>query len=190
MIARLVYPQEMKLSLALALLASTAVWAADPVPMDVKTGEWEYTVTMQMAGMQMPQTAKQTPQLTPEQLAQIPAAQRAQVEAMMKQGANPGAPRTTTNKNCVKKEDLAKLNPRDDKTCKMTLVGSSRNKQEIKMDCDSNGSKQTGTMVIEALSSESTKFNIQAAANQNGQPMNMTINGTGKWLSATCTDSK
>jgi hypothetical protein len=180
----------MKLSLALAFLAGALARAADPVPMDIKSGEWEYTVTTQMAGMQMPQTAKQMPQLTPEQLAQIPAAQRAQVEAMMKQGANPGAPRTTTNKNCVKKEDLAKLNPRDDKTCKMTLVSSSRSKQEIKMDCDSNGGKQTGTMVIEALNSESMKFDIQVAANQNGQPMNMAINGTGKFLSATCTDSK
>lgn len=190
MIAFLVYPQGMKLSLALALLASTAVWAADPVLMDIKTGEWEYTVTTQMAGMQMPQTAKQMPQLTPEQLAQIPAAQRAQVEAMMKQGANPGAPRTSTSKNCVKKEDLAKLNPRDDKSCKMTLISSSRNKQEIKTDCDSKGGKQTGTMVIEALSTDSTKFNLQIAANQNGQSMNMTINGTGKFLSATCTDTK
>jgi hypothetical protein len=113
---------------------------------------------------------------------------------MMKQGGNmaAGKPTTTTNKNCVKKEDLAKLNPRGntDQSCKINVINSSRTKQEIKMDCDSNGSKQTGTMTIEALSSESMKFNLQVAGNQNGQPMNMTINGAGKWLSSTCTDSK
>jgi hypothetical protein len=180
----------MKLSLALALLAGTAVWAADPVLMDVKTGEWENTVTIQMTGLQVPPSAKQMPQLTPEQLAQIPAAQRAQIEAMMKQAANPGGPMTITNKNCVKKEDLAKLNPRDDKTCKMTLVSSSRTRQEMKLDCDSKGNKQTGTAVIEAVSSESIKFNMQMNGTQDGKPMGMTINGNGKFLSATCTDTK
>jgi hypothetical protein len=186
MSACLLYAQGMKLSLALALLVGTAAWAADPVPMDVKTGQWESTVTQQIAGL--PQTAQKMPKISPEQLAKLPPDQRARVEAAMKQGANPGP--TTTGKNCVKKEDLAKLNPRNDKTCKMTLVSSSRTKQEIKMDCDSNGNKQTGTMVIEAVNTESIKFNIKVAAMNNGQPMNMTINGSSKWLGATCTDSK
>ncbi len=29
-----------------------------------------------------------------------------------------------------------------------------------------------------------------ATGTNNGRPMNMTVNGTGKWLSATCTETK
>lgn len=103
-----------------------------------------------------------------------------------------GKPTTNTSKSCIRKEDLARLIPNSnkDQSCKVTLVSSSRSKQELKMDCESNGNKQTGTVVVEALSSESTKFNLQVAANQDGHAMNMTVNGTSKWLGATCTDAK
>ncbi len=187
------YVQGTKLFLALALLGGTLAWAADPVPIDVKTGEWEYTVTTQMTGM--PQSAQQQmPSIPPEQLAKMPPEQRARIEAAMKQAGAmaSGKPMTTTSKNCIKKEDLAKMIPngKKDQSCKVTLVSSSRTKQELKMDCDSNGGKQTGSVVVEALSSESTKFNLQVASNQDGHAMNMTVNGTSKWLGATCTDSK
>jgi len=186
----------MKLSFALALLAGTAAWAADTVPLDVKTGEWEYTVTTQMGGMSMPQgAAAGMPTIPPEQLAKMPPEQRAKVEAAMKQAGAmmSGKPTTTTSQSCIKKDDLAKMMPnsgRDQSSCKTTLVSSSRNKQELKMDCDSNGGKQTGTVIVEAVSPESTKFSLQITAVQNGQPMNMTVNGTSKWLSSTCTESK
>jgi hypothetical protein len=183
----------MKLSLSIALLASSAAWAADPTPLDLRTGEWEYTVTMQMTGL--PQaSAKQMPQLTPEQLAQIPAEQRAKVQAMMQQGANmaAGKPTTTTNKNCVKKEDLAKLNPlaNSDKSCKMTVLNSSRSKLEAKVDCDAPENKTTSTITIETVSSDSSKFSVISSGTTNGRPMSMTMNGTGKWLSAACTETK
>lgn len=185
----------MKLTFALAFLAGTAVWAADPTPLDMKTGEWEYTVTMQMGGMPGAPApgASQMPSIPPETLAKMPPAQRAQVEAALARAGNMAAvkPTTTTSKNCVKKEDLTKLNPGGrDQSCKMTVVSSTRTKMEMKMDCDSNGNKETGNMVVEALSQESMKFTLKAAGSQNGQAMNMTVNGTGKFLSATCTDTK
>jgi Protein of unknown function (DUF3617) len=184
----------MKLSLAVALLAGTTAWAADPTPLDLKTGEWEYTVTMQMTGLPQ-QSAKQMPQLTPDQLAKIPPDQRAKIEAMMKQGSDiaSGKPTTSTNKNCIKKEDLAKLNPmqnNDDKSCKMTVVNSSRTKLEAKVDCDSGGNKSSSTLSMETSGSESSKFSLISTGTNNGRPMNMTVNGTGKWLSATCTENK
>ena len=64
-----------------------------------------------------------------------------------------------------------------------------QSKQEIHIDC-SDDSKQTGAIVIDALNSESIKFNMQIAITKNGQPMNVTVNGTSKWLGATCTDAK
>lgn len=57
------YGQGTKVFLGLALLGSTIAWAADTVPLDVKTGEWEYTVTTQMTGM--PQSAQQMPTIPP-----------------------------------------------------------------------------------------------------------------------------
>ncbi len=182
----------MKLSLAVALLGGAVAWAADPVPLDIKTGEWEYTVTTQMKGG--PQAAaKQMPQIPPETLAKLPPDQRAKLEAAMKQanGIASGQPTTNTSKNCIKKEDLAKLNPGgDDKTCKVTVVNSSRSKLDLKMDCDTNGTKSTSTGSVEAPSSDSLKFNFQMASTMNGTPMNMTINGAGKWLSSTCIETK
>jgi len=184
----------MKTFLAIALLAGTAAWAADPVPLDMKTGEWEYTVTTQMGGITPAGAPKQMPQIPPEQLAKMPPDVRARVEAQLKQAqaVMNGQPTTTTNKNCVKKEDLAKFNPNSnkDQNCKITMVSSSSRKQEMKMECDSNGNKQSGTLTVESSGSEAMKFNLQFSGTNNGQPMNMTVNGTGKWLSATCTDSK
>jgi hypothetical protein len=184
----------MKPSPALVLLATTAVWAVDPTPLDVKTGEWEYTVTMQMSGMSQPGDAAQMPQIPADQLAKLPPEQRAKIEAALKQAGNmaSGKPTTNTSKNCVKKEDLVKLNPlgNADKSCKMTVINSSRSKLEAKMDCDSPENKSTSTVTIEASSSESSKFSVVSKGTANGRPMNMTVNGTGKWLSATCTDTK
>ena len=182
-----------QLFVSLALLGGTTAWAADPVPLDVKTGEWESTVTTQATGM--PQAAHgQMPSIPPEQLAKIPAEQRAKIEAAMKQAGAmaSGKPMTTTSKDCIRKEDLARMipNANKDQSCKVTLVSSSGTKQELKMDCASNLGKQTGTIVVEALSPESTRFNLQLAANQEGHAMNMTINGTSRWLGAACTDAQ
>jgi hypothetical protein len=186
------YAQGTKLFLALALFGGAIAWAADPVPIDVKTGEWEYTVTTQMSGL--PQSAQQMPSIPPEQLAKMSPDQRAKIEAALKRAGamTSGRPATTTSKSCIRKEDLAKMIPNGnkDQSCKITLVSSSRAKQEMKMDCESNGGKQTGTVVVEALSPESTRFNFQMAADQDGHAMNMTVNGTSKWLGATCTDTK
>jgi hypothetical protein len=189
------YAKGTKLFLALALLGSTIAWAADPVPMDVKTGEWEYTVSTQMTGMPQSAQQMQMPSIPPEQLAKMPPDQRAKLEAALQRAGAmaSGKPMTTTSKNCIRKEDLAKMTPKGpkDQACKVTVVSSSRTKQELKMDCDSDGSKQTGSVVVEALSPESTKFNLQVVSNnQDGHAMNMNVNGTAKWLGATCTDSK
>lgn len=180
----------MKRTLAIALFLSAATWAADVTPLDVKTGQWEYTVTSQISGLGDAQ--KQMPQIPPEQLAKMPPDQRAKLEAALKQyGAiASGKPNTTTNKTCIKKEDLAKLDPakNTDKSCKLTVISSSRSKQEIKEECSPNGNKQSGTMTIEAQNSESVKFTFTGTSMEEGHPINMNVNGTGKWLSATCTE--
>lgn len=178
----------MKTSLAIALLAGTAAWAADPIPLDVKTGEWEYTVTTQMTGL-MPAGAKGMPQLTPDQLAKMPPQAKAQYDAAMK--AMGGQPTTTTSKNCIKKEDLAKFNPSNmgNQNCKTTIVNSSPRKLEMKMECTENN-KMSGTVLVEATGSDTIKFNLDMTGANNGQPMTMKANGTGKWVGAACTENK
>src|SRR5579863_8764845 len=104
--------QGSKLLFALAVFGGAVAWAADSVPLDVKTGEWEYTVTTQMTGL--PQSAQhQMPSIPPEQLAKMPLEQRARVEAALKQAGAmaSGKPTTTTSKSCIRKEDLAKMIP-------------------------------------------------------------------------------
>jgi hypothetical protein len=84
------------------------------------------------------------------------------------------------------------LNPsgNTDKSCKLTMLSSSRTKQEMKMDCDSNGAKTTSNMTIEAANPESIKFTMVSTGTTNGKPMGMNVTGVGKWLSATCTETK
>jgi hypothetical protein len=168
----------MKFMLAIALLTASVVRAADPVPLDIKPGQWEATVTSQITGLARPQ-------LTPDQLAKVPPEQRAKIEALIAGGAH-----TSTSKSCVKKEDLTKLQLNKDQACKTTLVSSSGSKQEIRLECDRNNGKQTGSITIEALNSETIKFNIQASGDNNGKTMGMTVNGTSKWLGPVCEESK
>ncbi len=172
----------MKFSLAILLLSASGVYAADPVPLDVKVGQWEATVTSQISGL--PQ-ARQMPQIPPEQLAKLPPEQRAKIEAMMS-----GGPQTSTSKTCVKQQDLAKLPVNNDQSCKTTLVSSSGTKQEIHMECNRNGSKQSGTITIEALSSELIKFRIESAGDAGGNNMSLKVSGTSKWIGPACDASK
>jgi hypothetical protein len=146
-----------------------------------------------MIGMPRP-GAMETPQIPEDQLAKLPPEQRAKIEAALKQAGNiaGGKPMTSTNKNCVKREDLARMNPlgNADKSCKMTVLSSSPNKFEAKMVCDSPGNKSISTITVEAANPESSKFKVVSTGTADGHPMNVTVNGTGKWVSATCTDTK
>jgi hypothetical protein len=72
----------------------------------------------------------------------------------------------------------------------MTVINSSRSKLEAKMDCDSPDNKSSSTVTIEASSSESSKFSVVSTGVADGHPMNMIVNGTGKWLGGACTDTK
>src|SRR5215471_1665648 len=81
------------------LIFALTAFAADKMQrLNVKTGLWEVTTTMSTQG-ETPVPAELLQRLTPEQ--------RARMEARMK--AQPaGRSRTTTEKNCLTEEDLAK----------------------------------------------------------------------------------
>jgi hypothetical protein len=144
---------------------------------------------MKMAGM--PQTTQQMPQIPPDQLAKLPPEQRARIEAAMKNAGNMASGKTTVNRRCLKKEDLAHFNPTSmSKTCKTTITSSSGSRFEARVECDDPDNKTSSTIVAEALSEDSMKFTMVSSGTANGHPMNMTVSGTGKWLSAACPDTK
>ena len=168
-------------SFAAALLCATA-WAADPTPLNVKTGQWETTMTTETAG-QLPIPQEMLDKMTPEQ--------RARMEAAMKARGAQGA-RTNAHKSCVKKEDLDKPFGDDEqrKSCKQTIVTSSATRQEIHMDCEIGGGKQSGTLKVEAVDSGNVKGSMQMVASNGGRSMNVNSSFSAKWLGPVCTESK
>jgi hypothetical protein len=164
----------------LMVLMCAAAFAADVAPLDVKAGEWETTVNTQGAG------AIAAAAIPPDVLSKMSPDQRAKVEAALKQA---NQPKTTVSRKCVKKEDLSKpLTLGNNRTCKETLVDSSRTKQEVHVDCDDKGGKVSGTVRVEALSSENIKVDMQFTVAMNGQTMSMNNTATAKWLGAACTE--
>ena len=172
----------MKISILLGLMAliCSGIQAADSItPLDVKLGQWESTMTMETNG-QPPIPQELLDRMTPEQ--------RAKMEEMMKSRAARG-PRTTTTKSCLKKEDLDKaMSFGTNNRCSRTIITSSRSKQEIHIECTERGGKQSGTVRIEAASSESVKGSTEMTMTAGGRTMN--VNGTfaAKWLGPTCTE--
>ena len=172
-----------RLSFALtaALFCATA-WAADPTPLNVKTGQGEATITSETAG-QLPIPQEMLDKMSPEQ--------RAKMEAMMKaRGAQGG--RTNTYKSCLKKEDLNKPLVSDEqrKSCKQTFVTSTSTSQEIHMECEIGGGKQSGTLKLEALDSGTVKGSMQMVASNGGRSMTVNSSFSSKWLGPVCTESK
>jgi hypothetical protein len=168
------------LSLAAALFCATA-WAADTTPLNVKTGEWETTMSGESAG-QLPIPQEMLDKMAPEQ--------RARMEAAMKARGGQG-PRTTVRKSCLRKERLD--NPfgsdEDRKSCKQTIVTSSAAKQEIHMECETGGGKQVGTFKLEAVDSGTVKGSMQMTASSGARAMNINYNFSAKWLGPVCSES-
>jgi hypothetical protein len=136
--------------------------------------------------MQMPGMAqqRQMPQLTPEQLAKIPPEQRAKIEAMMA-----GKPMTNISKSCMQKQELTQMpTGMDQKNCANTIVTSTTSKLVMKQDCDRSGLKTTATVTIEAVNSETLKFNIVGEGAGDSKQGAANIQGTSKWLGPVCTE--
>jgi hypothetical protein len=172
MTSRIAFP------LASALFCA-ATLAAQSTPLNVKTGEWESTLTNETSG-QLPVPQEMLDKMTPDQ--------RAKMEAMMKARGMQG-PRTTVTKNCVKKEDLDKPFGNENKSCKQTILTSSATKQEIHIECNMGGGKQVGTLKFEAVDSSTVKGSMQMTDSNGGRTMNVNSTFSAKWLGPACTES-
>jgi len=166
-------------SISLAALACAALLLADTL--NVKPGQWEATVTSQMTGL---------PPIPQEVLDKMTPQQREMMEQRMKGNQTP---RTTTSKSCITKEQIEKGFDvgEDDKACTRTVISSTSTKQEIKIECNRDNNKSTGTIRIEASSPESVKGSMQMSMTSGGRSMNMNSTFTSKYLGPTCEkDSK
>jgi len=160
-----------------ALLIGFTAWAADTVPLDVKTGLWEATLNMERIGVAP---------MPPELLGRLSPEQRAKLEEKMKAAAAPGS-KAAVHQHCLTKEALNKpLSFGSEQTCQRTIVTSSRSKQEIHVECAKDTMKSSGAILIEAVDSENVKGSTQMTITDGTRTMNMKSMFTAKWIGPVC----
>jgi hypothetical protein len=148
-----------------------AAAAADKLA--VKTGEWETTITTRVDGSVIPK----------DLLARVPPEKRAQFEQAVAASAAANAkPRIT--KTCMTEADLEKgaFTP-PDSSCKVTTIARTATHQEMSVECERDGRKSTGHMVVDATSNERIKGVMELLVGE-GKAI---ANFDGRWLGSTCT---
>lgn len=170
----------MKISTTIRTLGATAIAIALPLlaaeRFGAKTGAWENTVTMTISGLSIPA----------EELARLPAAQRAQMEQMMK-SMGVGAPRTVVEKSCITEEDLdgnafRRSLEQPGQKCDYTQVTSTAKRQEWTFQCTAQGQTVSGRMMFEAESDTQVRGTMQASMPQG----KMDAKFESRWLAADC----
>ena len=170
-----------KIAISVVLMCVGLFGAEKFTPLNVKTGLWESTTTTTMSG-QLPLSDELLSKLTPEQ--------RARFEARLKANS-PDKTHTFTNRNCLTKEKLERgLFGPNEKECTETVLNSSSSKLEVKLACQSEGMKSEGTMLIEALGSESAKGSGNMTVTGGGHTMNSKTSFSAKWLGPSCGNVK
>ena len=151
--------------------------------LDLKTGEWETSTTMQSSGL------AGMGALPPGLLDKMPPEQRAAFEQRMKAAQ---APRTTTRRHCTTKEDLAKgfHPPNEREGCQYTIKTSTRTRQDMVVACQSDRMKTNGTFQVEAIDSGNVKGSMQMVSTlanaKDAQTANMSFTFTSKWIGPVC----
>lgn len=153
---------------ALALAACSAL-PARAQTLNLKTGGWQssYKVEGQM-------------QRLPESIEKMPPAQRAQMEAAMRD-----IQKGRTYKVCLTKQDLADMarDPDGDETCKHSNVKRSASVYEADMSCPEG---RSGHVRLEALSSEKVAgVMTQKMSGRSGQGQ-LRMEFSARWASASC----
>jgi hypothetical protein len=168
------------LYLVSAALFASAALAPGATPLDVKTGEWETSMTSESTGP-LPIPQEVLDKMSPEQ--------RARMEQAMKARSAKG-PRTITERSCVRKETLENpFNSSEERSsCKQTVVASTRTTQEIHMECEADGGKQSGTFRLQAVDSGNVKGTVQITAANGSRTMNINNTFAARWIGPTCSE--
>lgn len=151
-------------------------------PLNVKTGLWQSTTTITVSGsMGIP----------PEMEARLTPEQRARMEASMKQSGT-GQPHTTTNKGCLKQEDLstdpfhAGKNDADMK-CHENLIRSTSSDADVELSCsDPRGNTTDFHITFHALDQEHVTGTGHGNVNMFGHTMKSDWKMQSQWMQASC----
>jgi hypothetical protein len=185
-----------KILFTIVLVCPMATWAQDIKPFDAKLGLWESTSTTEISGMPATPATPAMPALTEEQLAKIPPAQRATVEAMMKGRGSAGSPRSNTSKYCLTRESLNRAQYNSEKNCTTKLVSSSASNQQIHVECAAGNTRSTGEVALERVDAEHIKGSVVLKTSNTdgngvaGRTMDIKVSLNNKWLSSDCGDVK
>jgi hypothetical protein len=171
-------------SVGMGLVFCTLQFAAanaTDVALNVKTGLWESTITVQTSG-QIPIPEADLAKMSPEKRQQIEAAMKAAI-------ASAAQPHTVAS--CVTAEQLRKglLFKTEDASCKRTIVSSSSSASEMHEEC-SGALARTSTIRFHAVSPKEIDGQMHMTVTRDDRTM--TSKGTihSKWLAADCGDVK
>lgn len=172
------------LTLAAAALALTAAGAAHAQTQ--APGLWEHTFKMGSGGSEM----EKAQAMAQAQLEALPPEQRRQVEAMMKNRGVTMGPQGTSAKFCLTKEQAAKPpEARLTGDCKPTDIKRNGNTMSYRFAC-TTPQQVSGDGTITYASDKAYSGSANIATLVAGQPQQMTMTMTGKWLAADCGDVK
>lgn len=169
-----------KILIGTVVLCGTAAWAAE---FDVRPGLWDMTTTTQMSGL---------PPIP--NFDQIPAEQRARIEAAMK---NVTGPHTNTTKTCVTKEGIekaiAQASSNSRNKCDPKIVSMTASKVVMHIECTpdaKNAAKTSGDMTLERQDPEHVTGTGTMKSTGSGHTMDIKWTMTGKFVSAECGNVK
>jgi len=162
------------------VIFSAASALAAPVAIDAKTGLWEVNSTTTHSGM------PSMPSIPAADLAKLPPAQRAQIEAMLQ--LHSGAPQSSTRRICVTEEELKGFIPKDmEEDCTSTILKSTPREQEIKIVCNGKG-QGTGLVKVSIPTRTSMISEMQMDVTAEGLQMSMNTKSQGRWIADDCGD--
>lgn len=172
---------------ALAALCSVgaAATAADLMA-HRKPGLWE--IQGQAGGATVDAMNKQMEAM----MANMPAEQRARMEAAMKKrGAAAGGMGATHFRYCLSPEKAAKesfAKPEPDADCTQQITQSSATEVKFSFSCKrKDGSSEQGEGRAWNISPEGYQLSLQMSGTErNGKPMDLKVEQTAKWLGADC----
>ncbi len=163
----------------MSVLGASSAWA---VKLDMAPGLWDMGYTMKSQSGDVEKALE----LARQQLAGLPPEQRKMMEDMLaKQGVALGEDANSV-KLCITQEQLDKGQlPQQDSNCSQSITESGKNTYQISLECKGNPpTSGTGTITFSDAKNYTGTFVMNASPA--GKPDVMTIQQTGKWLSADC----
>lgn len=172
-------------TLAAGLLLGLGWWAASSASAQtLQPGLWEITQKMQSSSGQMEQQMAEMNR----QLAAMPPEQRKMMEAMMAQngvGMAGGAGGAMAIRMCFTKEMVERNElPAQEGDCKTTVSPRTGNTMKMRFVCTKPPSNGEGEMTFVSAQAYTSRMTVNTTAN--GKSEKVTMNSSGKWLSANC----